>query len=95
MKRRLPRYEIWIGEERKEHEILEIRAEKLGECEDRDDQRGRVYRAYRKANGNILIHVYDWSNVSGEGDRASLFWYASLDEAARDFRPVLQRMNLI
>jgi len=92
----LPRYEIWIGEEHKEHEILEIRAEKLGECEDRDPERGLIYRVYRKADGNILVHVYDRSNVPGEGDCASLFEYADLDEAARrGFRPVLQKMNLI
>ena len=92
----LPRYEIWIGEEHKEHEILEIRAEKLGECEERDDQRGLIYRAYRTGSGTILIHVYDWSNIPGEGDCASLFEYASIDEAAqRGFRPVLQKMNLI
>ena len=95
MRRILPKYEIWIGEEHKEHEILEIRAEKLGECEERDDQRGLIYRAYRTGSGTILIHVYDWSNVPGEGDRASLFWYEDLERAARDFRPTLQKMNLI
>ena len=95
MKRKLPRYEIWVGEEHKESNIIEIRAEKLGECEDRDDQRGLIYRVYRKADGGIIIHVYDWSNV-GDGDCASLFEYASLDEAAqRGFRQVLKKMNLL
>jgi hypothetical protein len=92
----LPRYELWVGEEHKENEIIEIYAEKLGECEDRDDRRGLIYRAYRKSDGRIIIHVYDWSNVPGEGDCASLFEYDSLETAAqRGFRPVLKRMNLI
>ena len=95
MRRKLPRYEIWVGEEHKESNIIEIRAEKLGECEDRDDQRGLIYRAYRTETGTILIHVYDWSNA-GDGDCASLFEYADLDEAAqRGFRPVLKKMNLV
>ena len=96
MRRILPKYEIWIGEEHKEHEILEIRAEKLGECEDRGERRSLIYRVYRKADGKILVHVYDRADVPGEIDRASLFEYADLDEAAqRGFRPALQKMNLI
>ena len=95
MRRILPKYEIWIGEEHKENEILEIRAEKLGECEDRGERRSLIYRVYRKANGNILVHVYDRADVPGEIDRASLFWYEDLERAVRDFRPTLQKMNLI
>ena len=95
MRRILPRYEIWIGEEHKEHELLEIRAERLGEHVDRGERRSLIYRVYRKADGTILVHVYDRADVPGEIDRASLFWYASLEEAARDFRPALLKMNLI
>ena len=95
MRRILPKYEIWIGEEHKEHEILEIRAEKLGECEDRGERRSLIYRVYRKADGKILVHVYNRADVPGEIDRASLFWYEDLESAARDFRPTLQKMNLI
>jgi len=51
MRRKLPRYEIWIGEEHKEHEILEIRAERLGEYVDRGERRSLLYRVYRKADG--------------------------------------------
>jgi len=91
----LPRYEIWIGEEHKEHEILEIRAERLGEYVDRGERRSLLYRVYRKADGKILVHVYDRADVPGEIDRASLFWYEDLERAARDFRPTLQKMNLI
>jgi len=96
MRRKLPRYELWFGEEHKEHTILEIRAERLGEYVDRGERRSLLYRVYRKADGKILVHVYDRADVPGEIDRASLFEYASLDEAAqRGFRPVLRRMNLI
>jgi len=92
----LPRYEIWIGEEHKEHEILEIRAERIGEYVDRGERRSLLYRVYRKADGKILVHVYDRADVPGEIDRASLFEYADLGEAAqRGFRPALQKMNLI
>jgi len=95
MRRILPKYEIWVGEEHKEHTILEIRAERLGEYVDRGERRSLIYRVYRKAGGNILVHVYDRADVAGEIDRASLFEYAGLEEAARDFRPALQKMNLI
>jgi len=91
----LPRYEIWIGEEHKEHEILEIRAERLGEYVDRGERRSLIYRAYRTVDGKILIHVYDRADAPGEIDRASLFRYDDLETAAQDFRPALQKMNLI
>ena len=66
MRRILPKYEIWIGEEHKEHTILEIRAERLGEYVDRGERRSLIYRVYRKAGGNILVHVYDRADVAGD-----------------------------
>jgi len=96
MRRRLPRYELWVGEEHKEHTIVEIFAEKLGEYKDDGGESGLIYRVYRKADGGIIIHLYYWSNVPGKGDCASIFEYDDLETAAqRGFRPVLKKMNLI
>ena len=91
---------LWVGvwnsvfpaENRRE--IVRIVAKQIGEWEARyGEHRGVAYRAYRKSDGGVVIHQYEWDTRVDGDHRAALFEFDSLDDAANaGFRQALENM---
>jgi hypothetical protein len=106
---------VWEGVKKKENCcIIGVEGEELGALTiyyDEHETRGIVFRVFRTADGNILIHKYQWGyppvplkRWANERDRvptteepwALVYVFPSLAVAAEaGFHGVLKRLNLI
>jgi len=98
-------YRIWEGErtflpgdDTGKYTVIEIVAEELGWFEDvnPDGFSGTAYYVYRTESGEIIINVVNENYGIGEPNRAVIFRFRSLEEAAQsEQRYALSELRLI
>jgi len=80
-------------------QIIEFTGQQLGYLRTSDDpwdNRGTDYRIYQTHEGLIVIHRTDWSRWENEDTRATIFEFASLEEATKNgWRRVLENAGVI
>jgi hypothetical protein len=88
----------WLRGENSEYHVYEFEGREIGILkivDDYDTRYGTTYRVYETREGGIVIHLVEWAPV-GEEQRAAVFEYDNLYEAAEDgFAYVLENIRIL
>jgi len=92
-------YQVWTGTRNwqdidTDSEVIIFEGEELGVWESNSGDHGVTYSVYRTEEG-ILIHEYVWEDNLDEDRRGTVYEFETLEDAAREFRYVLQMAGVI
>jgi hypothetical protein len=92
-------YQVWTGTRNwqdidADSEVIIFEGEELGVWESNSGDYGVIYSVYRTEEG-ILIHEYEWIDDIDETRRGKVYEFETLEDAAREFRYVLQMAGVI